>query len=118
MQGLQGLLHEGQGAEDTITCSRLQRIVVEHMLRQGFSETAKELARQFSMDKLLDIDVFVQCKLIAGALKSRKTQECLAWCNEHKISLRKSKAGLLHRRIQKLTQHRAGSSLNYGDRNS
>ncbi|CCG84385.1 protein of unknown function [Taphrina deformans PYCC 5710] len=73
---------------------RLHRLVVEYMLRQGFSSTARTLALHYRIDNLLDIDVFIQSKSIADALRRQNTQPCLAWCSEHKSALRKSKNAL------------------------
>lgn len=80
--------------------TRVSRLIVEFMLRQGHSETAKVVSSRSGIDNLLDIDIFIQCKRIVEGLISGNTQECLAWCNEHKSALRKSKVCTLYRLIR------------------
>jgi macrophage erythroblast attacher len=69
---------------------RLNRLLVDHMLRSGFSESAKQLAQEKGIDDLVDLNVFVQCQRIAASLKRGETKEALLWCGENKVALKKS----------------------------
>ncbi|KAK6534817.1 GID complex subunit containing RING finger motif [Arthrobotrys megalospora] len=73
---------------------RLDRFMVDYMLRNGYSESAKLLAHKQGIDELVDIDVFVQCWNIEESLRNKKTTECLAWCAENKTALKKIKSTL------------------------
>lgn len=73
---------------------RLNRLLVDYLLRSGYGESARALAREKGIEDLVDLDVFVQCHKVEQSLKNRKTQECLAWCSEHKPMMRKISVGL------------------------
>lgn len=74
---------------------RLDRLLVDFLLRSGFGETARELASDKGIGELVDVDVFVGCRKIEEALRGGSTAECLAWCQENKQALRKQKVGAL-----------------------
>lgn len=69
---------------------RLDRLLVDHMLRSGFPESAKQLAKEKGVEDLVDLAVFVQCQRIADSLRRGETKEALQWCGENKAALRKS----------------------------
>jgi macrophage erythroblast attacher len=73
--------------------TRLDRMLVDYMVRQGFGESAKALAEERGISELVDIDVFLQCAKIAERLRGGSIQECLAWCNENKTTLKKLSVG-------------------------
>jgi macrophage erythroblast attacher len=68
---------------------RLNRLLVDYLLRSGYGESAKALAREKEIEDLVDLDVFVQCHGIEESLRGGSTQECLAWCIEHKPMMKK-----------------------------
>jgi len=70
---------------------RLDRLLVDALLRSGFGESARMLAREKGIEDLVDVDVFVQCARIETSLKRGSTTECLAWCSENRNTLRKIK---------------------------
>ena len=68
---------------------RLSRLLVDYLLRGGYDESAKALAKAKGIEEMVDVDAFVQCHRVEGSLKRGRTQEGLAWCNENKQALRK-----------------------------
>lgn len=68
---------------------RLDRLLVDHMLRFGYLESAKELAEEKDIGDLVDLDVFSQCQRIADSLRKGGTKEALQWCGENKAALKK-----------------------------
>ncbi|KAK2764616.1 GID complex subunit containing RING finger motif [Onygenales sp. PD_12] len=68
---------------------RLDRLLVDHMLRSGFSESAKQLAEEKGIENLVDLSVFVQCQRIAESLRRGETKDALQWCGENKVALKK-----------------------------
>ena len=68
---------------------RLNRLLVDYLLRGGFLETANALADQKGIQELVDIDVFAQCHRIEQCLRNGSTSEALAWCIDHKASIKK-----------------------------
>lgn len=73
--------------------TRLDRLLVDYMLRSGYSESAKQLAAEKGIEDLVDLSVFVQCQRIAESLRHGETKEALQWCGENKAALKKSQVG-------------------------
>ncbi|KAK4204379.1 CTLH/CRA C-terminal to lish motif domain-containing protein [Triangularia verruculosa] len=73
---------------------RLDRLVVDYMLRHGYNESANVLAKERNMLELVDIDTFVAMSKIRQSLENGSVQEALAWCNENKKELRKMQSNL------------------------
>ncbi|KAL8782871.1 MAG: hypothetical protein Q9213_005048 [Squamulea squamosa] len=69
---------------------RLNRLVADYLLRNGYVESAKALAKEKGIEDLVDLKVFVQCNRVEESLRRGSTQECLAWCSEHRELTRKT----------------------------
>ena len=69
---------------------RLDRLLVDQMLRSGYSESAKQLAQEKGVEELVDLSVFTQCQRVVESLRRGETKEALQWCNENKAALKKS----------------------------
>lgn len=69
---------------------RLDRLLVDHMLRSGYLESAKQLARERGVEELVDLDVFLQCQRVSEGLRRGEVREGLVWCSENKAALKKS----------------------------
>ena len=68
---------------------RLNRLLVDYLLRSGYGDSARALANEKGIEELVDLDVFVQCHKIEESLRMRNIHECLAWCVEHRPMMRK-----------------------------
>ncbi|CAG8556475.1 5279_t:CDS:10, partial [Acaulospora colombiana] len=78
---------------------RIDRILADYMLREGFSNTAELLASESEIGALSDIELFTQARAIEQALRGNNLQghklgansctEALKWCNENRSNLRK-----------------------------
>ncbi|KAL2787621.1 protein fyv10 [Aspergillus keveii] len=73
---------------------RLNRLVVDHMLRSGYTESAQQLAREKDIESLVDLNVFIQCQRIAESLRRGETKDALQWCGENRAALKKSQYNL------------------------
>jgi macrophage erythroblast attacher len=73
---------------------RLDRLLVDYMLRHGHNSSAIALADERGMRDLVDIDTFVAMSKIRKSLEDGSVQEALAWCNENKKELRKMQSNL------------------------
>ncbi|KAI2788311.1 Protein fyv10 [Penicillium oxalicum] len=73
---------------------RLDRLLVDHLLRSGYSESARQLAQERDIEDLVDLDVFTQCQRIVESLQRGDTKEALQWCGENKAALKKSQHNL------------------------
>ena len=69
---------------------RLDRLLVDYLLRMGYERSARALAREQGITDLVDLEVFAHCHQIADSLKRGSTAEALAWCAEHKALMKKS----------------------------
>lgn len=69
---------------------RLDRLLVDYMLREGFTESAELLAGEEAIGELVDVPTFVAAKRIREALASGSVVEALNWCAENKKELRKT----------------------------
>lgn len=74
---------------------RLERLLTDYFLRQGFSETAKSFAQNRGITSLVDVTILDQCISVETSLRQRhSTAECLAWCSENRSFLRKTRSSL------------------------
>jgi macrophage erythroblast attacher len=85
--------------------TRLDRLLVDYLLRQGYTESARALSEEKGIDDLVDVGVFEECGRIEKSLKAGRTQECLAWCAENKQALKKLENNLeLELRLQQFIE--------------
>ena len=74
---------------------RLDRFIIEYLVRQGYVMSARALAKEKGIEELVDLDVFHRCERIAAGLRKGRLDECLAWCAEHKVLIRKIDVSLV-----------------------
>ena len=72
---------------------RLNRLLVDFLLRNGHLESARQLAKEKEIEELVDVDAFVQCHKIEGKLRQGDLIPCLNWCADNKASLKKVNVG-------------------------
>lgn len=70
--------------------TRLDRLLVDYMLRHGYKNSAVALAREKGIEDLVDINTFVQMNRIRESLREHRVTEALAWCTENKKELRRT----------------------------
>ncbi|KAL2270318.1 hypothetical protein VTJ83DRAFT_2502 [Remersonia thermophila] len=73
---------------------RLDRLLIDYMLRHGYDASATALADERGMRDLVDVDTFVVMSRIRKSLEAGSVQEALHWCNENKKELRKMESNL------------------------
>lgn len=73
---------------------RLDRMLVEHLLRTGYYGSAAKLAERSGLRDLTNMDLFLVSKEVEDSLASRDTSKCLAWCHDNKSKLRKLRSTL------------------------
>lgn len=74
--------------------ARLDRLLVDYLLRHGYNDSAVALSREKDVVDLVDIDTFIAMSRIQHALKRGSVVEALAWCSENKKELRKINSSL------------------------
>lgn len=69
--------------------TRLDRILVDYLLRQGYNESATALSKEKGIEELVDVDTFVQMSRIRDSLKAQRVNEALSWCGENRKELKR-----------------------------
>jgi macrophage erythroblast attacher len=70
--------------------TRLDRLLVDYMLRNGYTKSAKDLASEKKIEDLTDIEEFEYARRIERSLRSESRVDlALAWCGENKLNLKK-----------------------------
>lgn len=69
---------------------RLDRLLVDYLMRQGYGESARALAAEKGIVDLVDIETFQQMNRIRHSLLNQSVKEALEWCAENKKELRKN----------------------------
>lgn len=71
--------------------TRLDRLLIDYLLRQGYVDSARELAQARGIELLVDVDTFEQMNRIRQCILRGSVQEALAWCTagDTKKELRK-----------------------------
>lgn len=75
---------------ETWSRTRLDRLLVDYLLRNGYKDSAMALAREKGIEELVDVDTFVQMTRIRESLREGRVSEALAWCAENKKELRRT----------------------------
>lgn len=73
---------------------RLDRLLVDHLLRDGYYESAAKLTRQSGLENLTNLEFFSVAQRVETSLMAGDTSKCLAWCHDNKSKLRKLKSTL------------------------
>lgn len=94
---------ESSSSEDFAKWSkvRLDRLVIDYLLRKGYINTAlngilhhfydQTAAQESNIQPLVDVELFTQNKKIEQSLLNKTCSLCLQWCTENKSNLKKSK---------------------------
>jgi macrophage erythroblast attacher len=69
-------------------------MLVEHLLRCGYYDTAIQLAQQSDVEHLTNIDLFLVSKQVEESLTAKETSVCLSWCQDNRSKLRRIKSSL------------------------
>lgn len=73
---------------------RLERLLVDHLLRDGLYETAAKLTKHSNLENLTNMDLFMVARRVECSLQAGDTSKCLAWCHDNKSKLRKIRSTL------------------------
>lgn len=68
---------------------RLDRMIVEHLIRLGYYESAERLAVRSGIRDLTNLEIFQVSRDVEEDLKKQQTAKCTAWCIDNKSKLRK-----------------------------
>ena len=95
---LEHLHQRGLPAKDQViewNKARLERLMVEHLLRSGYAESAGLLVSEAHyMADLVDTHIFVDARKVLDTLRQHDCREALAWCKDHGAKLKKIKSKL------------------------
>ncbi|QDS70465.1 hypothetical protein FKW77_009960 [Venturia effusa] len=84
---------------------RLDRLLVDYLLRMGYTKSARKLAAEKDIEALVDVDEFEAVGRIETSLSSKhQVDQALAWCAENKQNLKKMENNNLEFELR-LQQH-------------
>lgn len=73
---------------------RIDRIVIDYLLRTGYFETADQLAKFNDADFLSNLDIFLKAHEVEETLARGDTSKWSDWATDNKSKLRRIKSGL------------------------
>lgn len=73
---------------------RLDRHLVDLMLRSGYTQSAQSLSQTAGIEMLTDAPLFLELARIEKALVNHSCVEALAWCKENGAALKKTQSTL------------------------
>jgi hypothetical protein len=80
--------------ENQLIKSKLDRIFVDHLLREGYYLTAQNLVTEAKLQDLVDLDVFLAAKRVLEGLQQGDCSRGLAWCGENRSKLKRINSSL------------------------
>ncbi|KAJ8920173.1 hypothetical protein NQ315_011834 [Exocentrus adspersus] len=84
---------------------RLDRMLVEYFLRNGYYNAAITLADKSDVKDLTNIDIFLMSREVEKSLANKETGKCLLWCHDNKSKLRKLKSNMeFNLRVQEFVE--------------
>lgn len=118
---LQHLLDIGTPSKNALlewNRKRLDRLLVDHLLRRGYLKTALQLADESGLQDLVDAHIFVEAQSVVDALKQRDCGPALAWCAQHSAKLKKIKSRVefklrLQEFVELVRSQRAAEAIAY-----
>ncbi|XP_044272107.1 E3 ubiquitin-protein transferase MAEA isoform X1 [Tribolium madens] len=94
-----------QGAVNQWKRKRLDRMMVEYFLRNGYYNAAITLAEKSDIKDLTNIEIFLTSREVEKSLANHETSKCLIWCHDNKSKLRKLKSNMeFNLRIQEFVE--------------
>lgn len=90
---------------DSAQTERLQRLVADYLLREGYDSSARCLAERAGLERYLDFELVLASRAALAALRARDCEPALAWCAEHRAKLKKAGSTLeLQLRLQQFVE--------------
>ncbi|KAI5639434.1 gag-polypeptide of LTR copia-type domain-containing protein [Phthorimaea operculella] len=68
---------------------RLERMLVDYCLRNGYYDSANKLTEARNLQDLTNVDIYRACAEVERGLALRRTARALQWCADNKSKLRK-----------------------------
>ncbi|KHN75094.1 Macrophage erythroblast attacher [Toxocara canis] len=73
---------------------RINRLIIDHLLRSGYFETAQKLAEQSDVEVMCNKSIFMIAKQVEDSLSRHETDRCIEWIMDNKSKLRRLKSNL------------------------
>ncbi|CAG4970780.1 unnamed protein product [Colias eurytheme] len=68
---------------------RLDRMIVDYFLRNGYYDSAAKLAETRNLKDLTNVEIYAAGAAVERELAARRTARCLQWCADNRSKLRK-----------------------------
>jgi len=107
----------GRGDEFVEPTEKIDRAVVDYLLREGCMETARQYASP-AVAEMFEFEVFQEAHNIQASLRSKETDSALAWCAKHRHRLKKLHSSLevdihLQRFVTMVEQGEVAAAVTY-----
>jgi macrophage erythroblast attacher len=73
---------------------RLNRILVDYLLRKNYNNSGEKLAQDAGIQDLVDLELFRNSAHLQNCIRGHSVSEALLWCKENSSSLKKNKSSL------------------------
>ena len=112
LEHLQTLGQPARDAHIEWNRQRLDRLLIDYMLRCGYLDAAARLVKQNNLDKLTDIHIFEGAQPVLLSLQRHECGEALQWCTLHAARLKKAKSPLeFQLRVQQFVEMIRGGDM-------
>jgi len=111
LQQLYGMESLGDVKFENWSGKRLDRLLIDYMLRNGYSNSARLLARQKGLEELCDVEEWERVKHVEACIRRESVTEALAWCREHGGMIKKSSPLEFQLRLQQFIELRRAGNL-------
>ncbi|KAI5307988.1 GID complex subunit containing RING finger motif, partial [Ascosphaera atra] len=91
LQDVYGIKDMGDPRYEAWAKIRLNRLLVDHLMREGYTDTAKRLTESTGVSDLVDLGIFEQCNQVTSKLEVGELTAALQWCSENKLLLKKQR---------------------------
>lgn len=96
---------ESKEIEEAYHITRLDRLILDYFLREGYLETAGNLTKELELEDFSDMKIFTENKEIIAGLQAKNCELGMKWCVTHKTKLSNMKSLLeMQLRIQEFIE--------------
>uniref|UniRef100_A0A7E4V9Y2 E3 ubiquitin-protein transferase MAEA n=1 Tax=Panagrellus redivivus TaxID=6233 RepID=A0A7E4V9Y2_PANRE len=80
-------MHGNDQDKDFYRRQRIHRLIIEHLLRVGYFETAQKLSDHVGVDAVTNQEIFQVAKQVEESLRAKELNTCLQWISDNRSKL-------------------------------
>ena len=91
---------------------RMDRILVDYLLRFGYLDAAAQLVKRAGLTELTDLQLFEEAQKVVASLQRKECKEALEWCKTNAARLKKARSPLeFQLRVQEFIELIGGGDM-------